>query len=101
MQWTWTLECDLQLFILVPIFVLLYNRTSKVFAKLTAICLIVIGTLVNFFITKNDKLTAGIFSMDNKYLYAHFMSKPHTKIHVFALGLLVAMIFEEICDYQH
>lgn len=93
MQWTWTLECDMQLFLLVPIFVLLYNQTSRYFSKLLACVLIVGGTFISQYVSAKNHLTAGILSMDNANLYSHFLSKPFCKLHVFGLGILCGMLF--------
>uniref|UniRef100_A0A7S3G093 Acyltransferase 3 domain-containing protein n=1 Tax=Strombidium rassoulzadegani TaxID=1082188 RepID=A0A7S3G093_9SPIT len=100
MQWTWTLECDMQLFLLVPFFVHLYNNSSKTFAKFMAFVLVLLGTLISFAVAHKNNLTAGILTMDNNTLYDHFLSKPHCKLHVFALGILCAMFFEDIKEYQ-
>ena len=99
MQYTWTIECEFQLFILIPFFVIFYNRFPKIFITFSFLALIS-GVIINYFIAKNYNLTAGIFSLDNYYLFSMFMNKPYCKIHVYFLGILSSVFFINISDYK-
>jgi len=62
--------------------------------------LIILGIVINYFVSKNYKLTAGIFSMENYYLYSMYIAKPWCKLHVFALGILSGTLFVENSEYK-
>ena len=59
----------------------------------------VTGITVNYLISKNYQLTAGIFSMEYYYIYSMFIAKPWCKLHVFALGILSGTLFAENSEY--
>jgi len=58
------------------------------------------GIFINFFIAKKYKLTAGIFSLENYYLFSMLMNKPYCKLHVYFLGILSSVFFINICEYK-
>ena len=96
MQWTWTLECDLQLYLLIPFLVILYQKISlKVFVFFMSAFLFG-GIYISYFVAAHYQLTAGIFSMNNHYMLSMWMMKPYCKLHLFFLGILSAILYEEI-----
>jgi hypothetical protein len=62
--------------------------------------LLILGIAVNYKISKNYELTAGIFSMENYYLYSMYIAKPWCKLHVFALGILSGTLFVQNSEYK-
>jgi len=59
------------------------------------------GIYVNFYVAKKYNLTAGIFSLENYYLFSMLMNKPYCKLHVYFLGILSSIFFIHICEYKH
>jgi peptidoglycan/LPS O-acetylase OafA/YrhL len=96
MQWTWTLECDLQLFLVIPFLVMIYQKIPLKFFVSLITALMFGGIYTSYWIADHYKLTAGVFSMNNHYMLSMWMMKPYCKIHLFSLGILSAILYEEI-----
>lgn len=96
MQWTWTLEADIQLYLFIPFLVILYQKTSLRFMSIFTTCLMLAGIYVSYYVASYYKLTAGVFSLNNHNMLSMWMMKPYCKIHLFALGILSALYYEQI-----
>jgi len=66
MQWTWTYECDFQLLIFVPIFIVCYNKVGKTATKFLLMLMFVAGVLTAYHSAYKYNITAGILSMNNE-----------------------------------
>ena len=95
MQWTWCIECDIQLFLLTPWMVKLYRSIGpkKMFYIMAPT--FIAGLFIIYFMAMQHELTAGVFSMNNFYQYS-FYNKPWNKVSVYALGIMSAMLYIEI-----
>lgn len=91
----------MQLYLLMPFIVILYNKVGlKLMTSIMSVALVG-GIILNFFIAKHYKIQAGIFTLSNgAYLYSGFLNKPYCKLHVYALGVLSAMLYMEITTYR-
>jgi len=96
MQYTWTLECDLQLYLLIPFLVMIYQKTSLKFFVFLNTTFLLIGVYTSKYIAAYYELTAGVFSMNNHNMLSMWMMKPYCKLHLFFLGILSAILYEEI-----
>ena len=100
MQWTWCLECDIQLFLLIPIYVLVYQKFGATAGKVLSLTTFIAGIIISQRVASHYKITAGIFTMENENLYSMFMNKPYCKLSVYSLGILSAMAYIDIKSYK-
>ena len=99
MQWTWCLECDLQLFLLMPLFVMTYKKSQRA-GVILALCTFLLGIGISYQVVTYYQITAGIFTLDNVNLYSMYMNKPYCKLANYSLGVMCAMFFLEIAEYK-
>lgn len=45
-------------------------------------------------------MTAGIFSIENYYMYSYLVNKPWYKLAVYFTGIISAMLFIDIRNYK-
>ena len=59
------------------------------------------GWALSYYIAYKYEITAGIFTMNNANLWPMFVAKPYTKIHMFCLGIISAILFIEMRDFKY
>ena len=93
MQYTWCLECDLQLYLMIPFLVVLFQKVGpKIFSAILVLMMLG-GAFTSFYIAYHYQLTAGVFSLNNHNMLSMWMMKPWCKLHLFSLGILSAVIY--------
>jgi len=100
MAWSWTYECDFQLFLLTPFLVIIYNKLGRYACYILYTLPIGLGVYINYQSSYAHDLTAGIFSLENYYMFAYYINKPWYKIGVYFVGLVSAMFFIDIRNYK-
>jgi len=83
-----------------PLIVILYNRSRKV-ATGFVFCLMIFGIILVKSIVEYYQLQVGIFTLNNgAFMFAFFLTKPWMKIHMWSLGILSAILYIYIRDYN-
>ena len=100
MAWSWTYECDFQLFLMTPFLVILYKKIGRVPSYFLFTAPIFLGVYINYQSSYAYDLTAGIFSLENFYMFSYYINKPWYKLGVYFVGLLSAMIFIDVREYK-
>ena len=93
MNWTWTFECEIQLFLFMPFIVIAFHKWPK-FATFMIFCLMIFGIFLVKGIVEYYQLQVGIFTLNNgAFMFAFFLQKPWMKIHMWTMGILSAMMY--------
>lgn len=101
MGWSWFYECDMQLYLFAPFFVILYHKAGRKFCYVFFTLILGAGIGINYHTSYEYKLTAGIFSLETCYfMYSYYLNKPYYKISVYMLGILSGMLFIDIREYK-
>lgn len=99
MAWSWTYEQDMQLFLFTPFFVMLYFKIGRYALYVFLLLLIGLGIFINYRVALSKNLTAGVFSLENYYMYSYYLIKPWCKISVYCFGLMCGMFFRDLRNY--
>lgn len=95
MDWAFAVACDIQLYIFMPFFVMLYKKNKK--ASIAWHCIMLLGGIaIMCCLADAYNFTAGGFSNYNYVLFAYFIEKPWTKFHANAIGCLFAIFYMHI-----
>eukprot|EP00347_Sterkiella_histriomuscorum_P013100 403366020 len=90
MFWNWFVSCDVQMYLLIPIYVALYKK-SRV-ASLTLLLLLTLGCCAFSIVTCFQRsLRAGVFALENYYLFGDLLSKPWGKFATCCTGVAFAI----------
>lgn len=101
MGWSWFYECEMQLYLFAPLFVILYHKLGRKICYLLFMVPLGFGVWLNYSSSYKYQLTAGIFSLETCYfMYSYYLNKPWYKISVYVLGVLSGMFFVDIRDYK-
>lgn len=101
MGWSWFYECEMQLYLFAPIFVVLYHKLGRKICYLLFSVPLGLGIWVNYSSSYKYQLTAGIFSMQTCYfMYSYYLNKPWYKVSVYMLGIISGMFFVDIREYK-
>lgn len=100
MGWSWFYECEFQLFIMTPWIVILYNKLGRKVCYALFTLPIALGVYINYDSSYVHKITVGIFSIENFFMYSYFINKPYYKLHVYFFGIICSMFFIDIRDYK-
>lgn len=69
MPWGWAIAADFQLYLLIPLYVIVYKKSRT--AGLALVWgLLALGTVVICLIVSKFNLTAGAYTLENWYMYA-------------------------------
>ena len=63
MSWTWAFECDFQLFLIVPFFVIIYKKAGKVAGVVAAILTMAAGWYIAWSVAYYYQLTISVMSL--------------------------------------
>ena len=83
-----------------PFLVILYNKLGRKTCYLLFTLPIILGTWINYKSSYAHDLTAGIFSLENYYMFSDYINKPWYKLGVYFLGIISAMFWIDIRDYK-
>lgn len=101
MGWSWFYECEMQLYLFIPFFVILYYKLGRKICYFLFTLPLIFGIWLNYNTSYKYSLTAGIFSLESGYfMYSYFLNKPWYKISVYMLGIMSAMFFIDIREYK-
>jgi hypothetical protein len=85
---------------LTPFLVIFYNKAGRVASYLLFSAAVGLGVYLNYQTSYAHDLTAGIFSLENYYMFAYYINKPWYKIGVYFVGLMSAMFFIDVRNYK-
>ena len=97
--WGWTVTTDMQLSLLLPLFVIIYKKREWIGHVFVTIAVCVQLYFIGRTCLKYG-LRAGPFAEENWYLFAYMFQKPFMKIHVYAMGVTAALIYMKILDFR-
>lgn len=99
MNWTWFLDVDIQLYLLVPIHVIAYKR-SKLLSVIILSLLIALNIGLNFYLTSVNEFKANIMTIGNAEVYPVLITKPYYRLVPHSLGVILAFIYRDILDFR-
>jgi peptidoglycan/LPS O-acetylase OafA/YrhL len=99
MPWSWAIAADFQLFIFIPLWVVIYKKSKNAALGLMWF-LIAAGTAIIALIVQKFDLTAGAYTLENWYMYGQFINKPYCKLQVHAIGILFCILYMDILKYR-
>ena len=69
----------MQLFILVPLIVWVYNKSNRIGFSILYL-LIAINIVINILVAAKYDLKAGPLAVENYYMFSYMMYKPYSKL---------------------
>jgi len=79
MPWSWAIAADFQLYLFVPLYVVIYKKSRNA-ALIVAWMLLIGGTVIICSIVSHFDLTAGAYTLENWYMYGMYLNKPYCKL---------------------
>lgn len=89
----------MQLSLVLPLFIIAYNKREWLGHSLVAVVTI-IETFCIGHVCYKYRLTAGPFSEEDWYLFAYTFQKPFLKVHTYAMGVTAAHLYLKVLDYR-
>jgi peptidoglycan/LPS O-acetylase OafA/YrhL len=68
MPWSWFISCDFQLYLLIPLYVIIYHKSKKAIVGL-GIFLVIAGMTIVGFMAGVEGFTAGVYTLENYLMY--------------------------------
>jgi len=78
----------------------LYNKLGRKASYVLFTLPVGLGTYINYKSSYAHDLTAGIFSLENFYMFSYYINKPWYKLGVYFVGLLSAIFFIDVRNYK-
>lgn len=97
--WGWFTACEMQLFIIIPIFVYLLEfplRDYKLARLLVIFAVLALGTAISYHILYQNNMAAGLFAPQDVAIYKLWLNKPYTKLHCVALGMFMGLLYTDV-----
>lgn len=97
--WAWIVFVDMQIYLLIPIYVIAYmkSRTAGIMLQLFLMVFTFIQMII---LTQNLHMKAGPLAAEGYYMFANLMNKPWGKLNSQALGVLLAFVYFDILKYR-
>jgi hypothetical protein len=99
MPWSWALAADFQLYIFLPLLVIVYKRSRNIFIGLLWFIFLA-GTGIIAYVVSDFSLTSGVYSIENWFFYSSFLNKPYCKLQVYAIGLASVVLYLDLMNYR-
>lgn len=64
--------------------------------NILCLILVIVGSLITFFILWDNNMSAGLFAPQDKYIYPLWLNKSYTKIAAVGLGLFLARLYLDV-----
>ena len=99
MPWSWVIAADFQLYVFIPLWVVIFKKSRN--AGLLLMLLLLIGGtgIICIIVTKFD-LTAGAYTLENWFMYGQFLNKPYCKLQVHAIGIFFCIMYQDLIKYR-
>jgi peptidoglycan/LPS O-acetylase OafA/YrhL len=97
--WGWVIDVDVQLTLVVPLFVYAYLFNRKFGHACVLIC-VVFGTFVNMAIVDKYNLKVGWLAPENWKMLAYLIEKPWNHIASMCMGVFFAQMYMELLAYR-
>ncbi len=79
MPWSWAIAADFQLYLFIPLYVIIYKK-SRTACLVVIWTLLAIGSAIICAIVWEFELTAGAYTLENWYMYGMYLNKPYCKL---------------------
>lgn len=99
MPWSWVIAADFQLYIFIPLWVVIYKKSRNAGLSLMWFLLIAGTGIICTIVSKFD-LTAGAYTLENWYMYGQYLNKPYCKLQVHAIGILFCIMYQDLLRYR-
>lgn len=90
----WLFFVDFQLYLLVPLYVVLYKR-SPALGILLQFLLIIADSGFLMWMSEVNNFRANYLSTEGQFLFAYIINKPYTKLITHSVGVLTAFAYME------
>ena len=98
MGWTWYISCDMQFYVITPIFLMMYMKNRK--AGLGLLGFLTIASIASMFgQAYHEEYNPGIIHgvmIKNQFL--NFYQKPYNRIGAYLIGLTIGLVYREYVD---
>lgn len=98
--WSWIIETDLQLALIVPLFVIVYKRNA-IAGHLFVLFASIIDIGICYYTINKYQIKAGVLAEENWYLFAYIFQKPWFKVTSLAIGIYGAWLYMELLKYRN
>jgi len=99
--WSWGVQCELQLYLLVPFLVMVYTVLGTKPGHFTMfIIAFAVAPAISISLVKEYNLRAGYFAIENYDLMDKIFTKPWTKLGSTASGVWFAHLYHSILEYR-
>ena len=98
--WSWPVVTDMQLTLLVPLFVIIFKRCGSKAGHIFVIVCVIENVAVAMYIIFKYQVRAGPIAEENWYLFAMLVEKPWVKTGVFAVGVSFADLYRTLLKYR-
>ena len=97
--WPFMIVCDFQYYLFLPLIVIIFKRKHIVFQTLMFIFLIG-GSILDYYVFYMSKLSVGVLTLENYYLFSQNFNKTYTKFPVIALGCWMGQFYLNVLEYR-
>ncbi|TNV84519.1 hypothetical protein FGO68_gene10143 [Halteria grandinella] len=97
--WGWTFFIDMQLYLLVPVFVIVYKRAPRI-GILLQFFLIFADAVFLMYMTSEYMFRASVLNVEGYYFFSVLGNKPYCKFVTYCVGVLAAFAYMELLAYR-
>jgi hypothetical protein len=97
--WGWYILCDMQLALIIPIFVLVYTK-SKAAGHVLVLFTSIANTFQILYTINSYKLRVGVLAYENWYLFAYALQKPWCHIASVMVGVMSGQFYMTVLEYR-
>ena len=97
--WAWMVYCDMQIYLFVPIYAILFMKSRK-FAIFLQVFLWIFTAILIIFLTEKYDLKSGPLSAEGYYMFANLTNKPWGKFGSQAWGVFLAYFYYDLLKYR-
>ena len=87
--WSYYILCDMQLALVIPLFIIIYTKSVKAGHVFSLFCLIW-DTFLGLYTINEYKMRAGVLAYENWYLFSYILQKPWNHLSSTIIGIVSA-----------
>ncbi|CDW76528.1 UNKNOWN [Stylonychia lemnae] len=99
MYWSWFIQGDVQMFVLIPVYLAIYRKSKKVsIIFMSLLMMMSVGICMQQ--TYEYNLKAGSFALENFHLFSTLFNKPYVKFPFHCSGVMFGIFYIEVLKYR-
>jgi len=96
---SWIFYCDMQLYLVIPLYVIVYKRSPKIGVFLQFF-MILTNSAVLMWMSAEFNFRGSPLAPEGYYIFSYIVNKPYMKFQTHSIGVLTAFAYIELVKYR-